>query len=76
MIKMFLHNQGCLVAEARSLAIKIDDLRHKTRVLMVLMSVASNKERQKENVRGCRVSWPPGRADVEMEEVRSSNCIF
>lgn len=74
MIIIFLYNQGCLVAEVRSLAIKIDDLRHKTHVLIVLMSVASNEERQKENVRGCRVSWSPGRADVEMEAVRNSNC--
>lgn len=59
MIIIFLYNQGCLVAESRSLAIKIDDLRQETRVLIVLMSVASNEERQKENVRGCRVLWPP-----------------
>lgn len=73
MMIIFLYNHGCLVAEARSLAIKIDDLRHKTYILIVLMSVASSEERQKENVRGCRVLWPPGRADVEMEEVRNSN---
>lgn len=71
---IFLYNHGYLVAEARGLAIKIDDLRHKTHVLIVLMSAASSEERQKENVRGCGVSWPPGRTDVEMEEVKNSNC--
>lgn len=55
---IFLYNHGYLVAEARGLAIKIDDLRHKTHVLIVLMSAASSEERQKENGEGAECCGP------------------